>query len=272
MKAIKRDNATINYQLTGNGDITLLFVHGSYIDQTYWKKQADYFSSDYTVVTLDLPGHGQSGTERRNWSVMGFAEDVVQLIKELDLHNVILVGHSLGAAISLMAISMHPAPVLGFIAVEAFKNAGNPLPPEYQQQATGIVRMLTTDFRNTNETYARNYLLTEKTPPAIAKKIVEAYRNAYQPMGIATTPEIFNLYQVEAQLLPQLKCKLYIINADYMPTNEEALEHNTSHGYEVINIKGTSHFPMLENPDMLNKLLLEAVHEISVDILHTHEA
>jgi sigma-B regulation protein RsbQ len=61
MKEIKRDNAVIDYQVKGNGDTTLLFVHGSYIDQTYWKGQVDYFNSEYKVVTIDLPGHGKSG-------------------------------------------------------------------------------------------------------------------------------------------------------------------------------------------------------------------
>ena len=37
MKEIKRDNTLINYQVTGSGDTTLLFLQGSYIDQTYWK-------------------------------------------------------------------------------------------------------------------------------------------------------------------------------------------------------------------------------------------
>src|SRR5450432_3059302 len=97
MKEIKRDNAIINYQVTGSGDTTLLFLQGSYIDQTYWKNQVNYFSANYTVVTLDLPGHGKSGIERKHWSVQGFAEDVITVIKELNLTNVILIGHSLGA-------------------------------------------------------------------------------------------------------------------------------------------------------------------------------
>ena len=42
MKEIKRNNAVINYQVTGNGDTTLLFLHGSYNDQTYWKNQVGY--------------------------------------------------------------------------------------------------------------------------------------------------------------------------------------------------------------------------------------
>lgn len=65
MKEIKRDNAVINYQVSGKGNKTLLFVHGSYIDKTYWDGQVKYFSPNNRVVTLDLPGHGRSGRERK---------------------------------------------------------------------------------------------------------------------------------------------------------------------------------------------------------------
>jgi sigma-B regulation protein RsbQ len=68
MKEIKRDHAIISYNVTGGGDTTLLFVHGSYINQTYWNEQVKHFQPRFTIVTLDLPGHGLSGKERKNWS------------------------------------------------------------------------------------------------------------------------------------------------------------------------------------------------------------
>jgi len=265
MKEIKREGALINYQLTGSGNITLLFLHGSYIDQTYWKNQVRYFSPGYTVVTLDLPGHGKSGTERRHWSTQGFAEDVIFLIKELDLKNVILVGHSWGAGINLIAATSYSKPILGFISIDYFKNAATPLTPEYQRQAAAIEEKLKNDFATTNEQYARMALLTKETPSEITNQVINAYRNAYRPMGIATTPEIFKSFETEKKLLPQLQFKLYLINVDYMPTNEEPLKQYAGHGYEVLYMKGTCHFPMLENPDELNKLLQNAIHQISGD-------
>ena len=41
-------------------DTTLLFVHGWCINKEYWKEQSAYFCDNYKVVTLDLPGFGQS--------------------------------------------------------------------------------------------------------------------------------------------------------------------------------------------------------------------
>lgn len=269
-KPIQRDKAVISYQVAGNGDTALVFVHGSYIDQTYWKHQVGYFSSDYKVVTLDLPGHGKSGKERTDWSVNGFAEDVVAVIKELDLKKVILIGHSLGAAVNLIAATSYPKPVVGFIAIDFFKNAGMPLPGEYQKQAITLQENLVADFANTNEKYARMALLTGKTPANITNRVVKAYRNAYQPMAIETTPEIFEMFRREQKLLPQLQHKLYLVNVDYLPTSEAALEKYAIHGHELLHMKGTCHYPMLENPETLNKLLQKAVHNIANDNKHTN--
>jgi sigma-B regulation protein RsbQ len=262
MKEIKRDNAVINYQMTGTGDTTLLFVHGSYIDQTYWENQVAYFSPNYTVVTLDLPGHGKSGTERKHWTVQGFAEDVSLVIKELALKNVILIGHSLGGDINLITATSQPENIIGFIGIDNFKNAATPLSIDYQKQAVDIEQKLKTDFANTNEQYAQTALLTKKTATDISKRVINDYRKAYQPMAIETTPEIFTLFEVEKKLLPQLKLKLHLINVDYMPTNEVPLKQYAGNGYEVLHLKGTCHFPMLENPNDLNKLLEQTIRKI----------
>jgi pimeloyl-ACP methyl ester carboxylesterase len=263
MREIKRDDAVINYEISGSGDTTLLFVHGSYMNQGYWKEQVEYFSPDYKVITLDLPGHGKSGKDRQHWSVEGFADDVVEVIKELDLKNVILIGHSLGADINLLAATSYPAPIMGFIGIDNFKNAATPLPPQFQQKTDTILQNLKTDFANTNEQYVNMVLVTPQTPEEISKRVINDYRNAYQPMGIATMPQVFNMFQTEKELLPKLKLKLYLINVDYMPTNEEPLKQYAGNGYEVLHMEGTCHFPMIENPGELNRLLQQCIQKIS---------
>ena len=261
MKEIKRDNAVINYRMTGNGDTTLLFVHGSYINQTYWDEQVDYFSRTFKVITLDLPGHGLSGRERKDWSTQGFAEDVITLIKELDLKNVILIGHSWGADVNLIAATENSQPIIGFIAVDYYKNAATLSVP--QQQIESIKNDLKKDFAATNESYARMALLTPKTPEAIVSRVVRDFRNAYEPMGQRVTPEIFDAYKTQRDLLPKLKSKLYLINVDYIPTNEQPLKEYCKNGYELLHINGTCHFPMLENSQGLIKKIEEAIYEIS---------
>ncbi len=252
LKEISRDGADIHYEMSGKGDTVLLFIHGSYIDQSYWKAQVDHFKKHYRVLTLDLPGHGLSGRQRNNWSLDGFSKDVNHLVKELKLDQVVLVAHSMGADIGLLAVKEMPKPYIGFIVLDYFKNVGASLPPS---QVKGILAQLKTDFANTNEQYARTGLLTDKTPPQITARVVQDYRNAYEPMGQQIMPEIFSFYETEKLLLPVLSRKLYIISVDYMPLNEEPLRQFVTHGYKVLHMPGTSHFPMIENPAQLNELL-----------------
>lgn len=265
MATFKSNDTTIDYNIYGNGSVNLLFVHGSYIDQTYWTEQVKYFEKDFSVITLDLAGHGKSGRERKNWSIEGLADDVVNLIKALDLENVILIGHSLGSNVNLIAASKFFEPIIGFVIIDNFKNVATPLPAEFEDQVDTILENLKKDFAGTNEQYARMALLTDKTSPQITDKIVAAYRNTYEPMGQATMPEVFELYKTEKKLLPDLNLKIYLVNVNYMPTNQEALKENAPYGSEVKEIDGTCHFPMLENPEILNESLAEVFQEILGD-------
>ena len=190
-------------------------------------------------------------------------EDVAAFIKSLNVEQVILIGHSMGGNVDLVAATTYPQPIIGFIGIDNFKNAGQPLAPEYQQKSEQIVQQLHQNFADTNEQYARMVLLTPQTPEAVSDRVVKDYQEAYQPMATELIEAVFkDEYLIERELLPKLPCKLHLINVDYMPTNEEPLKTYTTKGYEVHHMAGTSHFPMIEKPDELNKLLDETINEI----------
>lgn len=267
MEIIKRDGANIDYQLRGDGDITLVFVHGSYIDKTYWSEQVEYFSRKFKVVTIDLPGHGKSGRERSAWSIRGFAEDVVAVIEQLKLQHVVLIGHSIAGDINLIAAVSHPDPIIGFVAVDFFKDAATPLPEKYHQQVDAILENLKTNFEDTNEQYARMALLRDETPSIVTQRVIRDYRNAHRPMGMATMPEVFTMDKIEKEYLPKLPVKLHLVNVDYIPTHEESLRQLLlPHGYDIEHLEGTSHYPMIENPAAFNTALEKVINKIEVEV------
>ncbi|HOO84300.1 MAG TPA: alpha/beta hydrolase, partial [Prolixibacteraceae bacterium] len=57
---IRNNQVEINYFEQGQGDITLLLLHGWCIDGTYWANQLEAFSKTYKVIAIDLPGFGKS--------------------------------------------------------------------------------------------------------------------------------------------------------------------------------------------------------------------
>jgi len=262
MKTIERDHVKIAYNDSGKGDTTLLFVHGSFIDMNYWSAQKDYFEHEYRVITIDLPGHGMSGKDRTTWNIQEFGDDVCTLIKELNLKNIILVGHSMGGDIILEACLKCPDAVIGFVGVDNFKNAATAMSAEIQILADQILPMLKSDFANTSEYYARQALLSSSTDQTIVDRVVSDYRVMDKNIGIDIIASAFSYYQQERKLMKQMQLKMYLINVDNTVTNEELLKEFAASGYELLNINGTCHFPMIEKPAEFNRILHDVIVKI----------
>src|SRR5688572_26047675 len=95
------DGVDMSYLVAGSGDPALVFVHCGNCRKEIWTETLDAFSPDYRVVAMDLPGHGRSGANRKEWSLPALGADVAALVEHLKLTNVILVGNSLGGPVSM---------------------------------------------------------------------------------------------------------------------------------------------------------------------------
>src|SRR5204862_3181347 len=92
-------------------------------DRDYWKAQAEAFAKDYRIVALDQAGHGESGKDRKAWTLDSLAGDVQAVVKALDLKRVILVGHSMGGPVALAAAKKMPKVVVAVIGVDTLQDA-----------------------------------------------------------------------------------------------------------------------------------------------------
>lgn len=99
----------------------LVFVHGFGCDQSMWRQVAPKFVDDFRVVTYDLTGMGQSDLSaydtRRYADLDAHVEDLLALLEELALENAVLVGHSIGATIALLAANRVPERVAKLVLV-----------------------------------------------------------------------------------------------------------------------------------------------------------
>jgi sigma-B regulation protein RsbQ len=104
MKNILRRNAV---NILGNGEETILFLHGFGCDQSVWKHIVPAFIEDYKIVLLDFVGAGKSDISAydkfRYSKLEGYAQDVLEVCTELQLKNIILVGHSVSCMIGALA-------------------------------------------------------------------------------------------------------------------------------------------------------------------------
>ncbi|WP_072802554.1 alpha/beta fold hydrolase [Rhodococcoides yunnanense] len=94
------------------GGPTVVLAHGFGCDQQLWRPVTDLLAPSCRVVLFDHVGAGGSDTsawtEARYSSLETYAQDVVDLVRELDLNNVVYVGHSVASMIGVLAAAAHP--------------------------------------------------------------------------------------------------------------------------------------------------------------------
>ena len=76
---------------------------------------------NFKVVSIDLAGHGESGLERKSWTIEAFGGDVAAVVKKLGLKRVILIGHSMGGDVIAEAARQLPGQTVGLIMVDTYK-------------------------------------------------------------------------------------------------------------------------------------------------------
>lgn len=261
---ITSDGASIDYQVCGSGDITLLFVHGWCIDQSYWSYQWDGFCSDYKIVTIDLPGYGNSGKGRNDWSVEQFGRDVSETINQLQLDNVVLVGHSMGGDIILEAALANDK-VIALVGVDNFKDVAMEFDEQIQEEIKGFLDIMRSNFSEVSTAYAQGALFHPETDTMVIKRVIDDILASDSIIAVASLENLFEYTQNEAQKLSELEQKLYLINSSNTPTDTSAL-HQTGVEFEVLEIAGTGHYPMIEKPGEFNQLLRSVLDQVKADI------
>src|SRR5256714_10023662 len=118
-KFVEIDHLKVHYTNYGKGDTALFCVHGWACDETVWTEQAPALAEKIRVITIDLPGHGQSEkpqTIEYNKDLYIRAIDAV--MSDANVKSVILVGHSNGTPFVRHFYRKFPDKVKALVVVE----------------------------------------------------------------------------------------------------------------------------------------------------------
>ena len=252
------DGVPIHYSVAGKGNLALVFVHCWSCDRTYWDNQVSEFSKNYRVVTIDLPGHGQSGQERKSWSIESFAEDVKTVVTKLDLKRVVLVGSSMGGPISVEAARKMPDRVVAIVPVDSLLNVDQKATPE---QLDAVFKTLQADYKAAVAALTNQFFFSPSTPAAVKDRVIKDATSRPPDMAIAILKGIFNHDVVPA--LREIKVPIHAINGDRAPT---ALEVNQKYApnFNATILKDVGHYPMLEKPAEFNQALTDILKKLPV--------
>lgn len=116
-KYIKSERGTVHYWINRNFKKCIVFTHGLTANHTMFEKQVDYFSKEYTVITWDVPLHGES-RPYKDFSYKNAAADLKEILDTENIGQVILAGMSMGGYPSQEFAVQYPDRILAFIAID----------------------------------------------------------------------------------------------------------------------------------------------------------
>jgi pimeloyl-ACP methyl ester carboxylesterase len=252
---ISADQTEISYTIYGDGETALVFVHCWCCDQGYWREQVDTFSKDYKVVTIDLAGHGRSGTERDDYTLQAFGMDVASVVKHLELERIILIGHSMGGGVIIAAAHQLKQQTLALIGVDTYQGFLYDLSDSMIRQ---FVQPFRQDFYSTTIGFVQGMF----PPGADSVLVMEIAEDmAKGPAEAAISAMINNISTDPVDLLEGLDIPIYSINSRMFPVDVEA-NQELYPDFEVRFIEEVGHFVQLEDPLTFNLKLNSILKEI----------
>jgi pimeloyl-ACP methyl ester carboxylesterase len=261
--ALSADNVHIEYRVYGHGELAVVLVHGWAADANYWNAQLEALTPRYTVVTVNLAGHGASGANRSDWSVANYAQDVAAVARQIPNAQLVLVGHSMGGAVALSAVPLLSPRVIGVIAVEALRSVG--LPPLGAAQIEQRVAPFRADFVGETRKLVSESLFARGADRVLVQKV--AYDMSLEPPAVAI-PSMHSLLAMDfGAVLPQVHVPVYAINSDLLPTDAARIRRSLP-DFTLDVLEHSGHFLMMEAPQRFNPLLLKDLDALAARAAH----
>jgi len=249
--ALSSDGSEIVYEVKGKGDTAIVFVHGFSCDRSYFDNQMDFFATKYRVVAVDLAGHGASDKLRQSYTIELFADDVIAVIMKLQLKRVILVGHSMGGYVTLEVASKLQGKVIGLVTVDTLEDVSAKFP---KKLVDNLLNGFATDYKGTMSNFVKSFF-PKTTDKKLVDKIVNDMSAEPKFVAISALKNLVNYNNNKLlQKVESLNIPVYAINTDLNPTNEKA-NRKYFKEYNLVIMKGLSHFLMLEDSEGFNDIL-----------------
>jgi pimeloyl-ACP methyl ester carboxylesterase len=146
----------------GNGP-ALLLIHGIGSSGAGWSPVIDAFAAEFTPITVDLRGHGESDKPPHGYLYEDYIRDIDGLLAALDIDRPLIVGHSLGGIITLWWAARHPDRAAALVIEDSPLRSGEDFRPAFD----GWLKLNALSLPELRHYYASEY-------PAWPPEMVEA--------------------------------------------------------------------------------------------------
>lgn len=241
----------------GQGAPDVLLLHGWVVSGEVWRPVLDRWPDTGAgrLIAVDLRGTGWSGKPPTGYTCDDHARDVCALIDALELRDLVLVGHSMGGQIAQRVALERPASLARLVLVCPVPASGAPMPDAqiaalhalggHEQGVRQVISMLM--VRDVDPAALdRLVLAASATSRAAYHEAFDAWRTADFGARLAgvTTPTTVIAAERDAALPPDV---VRATTADRIP------------GAAYLELPECGHYPQLEAPDLLTRVLREQV-------------
>lgn len=249
------DGVEIVYSACGAGEPALVFIHGGLANRGFWDGELSRFADRHRVLAPDLPGHGESGDNRRKWGLPEFGADVCTVIEAERVEKAILFGNSLSGPVAVEAALLLGERALGVVGVDTFQGVSYHMGPEEAQKRAEAFR---DDYPGSLHHMILQLFHADADPGLL--------RDAERRMARTSPGAAYAMFLSLAGYKPEeavrrLGVPLRAINGDLYPTDVAGVR-TVKPDFAVRILEHTGHYPMLERPLAFDRLVGEVVEEL----------
>ena len=251
---------------TEEGENPLLLIHGLTGNKTTMYPIRDMFKDDYRVITIDTRGHGES-TRPEQYTIDDHALDIHEIIEELNLENVDILGYSMGSYIALRAAEVRSDDIDHLVLVCTKPNG----------KTSSVARLLKEadlDITKVTQEEMMGVIMKASLAPQSYEKVINGELDIGEFLNGDGSQELNEEEKAaeDASLAnfdnsndyDKVDCKTLVIGGEYDGINPPELGREVADGipnarFELIGDAG--HLAVAEQPDEFQKVIRDFLNQ-----------
>lgn len=241
----KLDGARVHYKSYGKGKEALVLVHGWGCRMGHWRDQVADLSKRNRVITLDLPGHGESDKPETAYNMDLFANAIDAVMRDAKVDKAVVAGHSMGTPVARQFYRKYPQKTLAIMIVDGgLRPFGT---KEMRQQFVAMVRA-----PNYKEAVGQmSGQMTGTLSAADKERVKTSFESTPQYVLVSAMESMGqeSLYGTDKINVPVFAI---IAKSPFWPADTDEFFRSIAPDFESQWWDGVSHFLMMDNPKKFN--------------------
>ena len=238
----------------------IVFIHGVGLTKEIWNRQIEFFK-DHNIIAYDLIGHGKTPLEKKQLNIEDFVKQLVNLIDELEIKKIHLVGFSLGALIARHFAALHGDKLNSLILHGSIYKRSL----EQKRVVENRYELMKTDRPASKDRAIRRWFTAE-----FLKNNSKVYDEMYSildennPENLLKTYKLFVNYEDDDQIIDKINTNTLVTTGQHDVGSTTVMAINLSEkvkGAKYVEIKNGKHLCNIECAKDFNKTVEQFVDQ-----------